>query len=182
MSDPKNTWQSQPTEETKMSVGEVRRRARDLHEKQRDTAILWIVLGLLLAAFFGWNAVRSNGWMLRSGWGLISVWCLYGAYHARRWIWPGKLDAVASSSLEFYRRELARRRDYAQHGWLRAGLPVLFVGIALVLGPPLSKGLTAKSAPFFILLTIWFVALYFQRKRDRARLQRDIDDLNGLDG
>lgn len=184
MSDPKNTWQSQPTEETKMSTGEVRRRARDLHEKQRDTAILWIVLGFVLSAFFGWTAWKSQGVMLRAGWGLLSVWSLYSAYHARRWIWPGNLapDAVASSSLGFYRRELERRRDYAEHVWRRSGLPVAFLGMALLLGPPLSKGLTLNAAPFFILLTVWFVAFYFQRKRDRTRLQRDIDELNGLEG
>ena len=167
-----------------MSLGEVRRRARDLHEKQRDAALLWIVLGFVLAACFGWTALKSQGPMLRAGWGLLSVWSLYGAYHARRWIWPGKLtsDAVASSSLEFYRRELERRRDYAEHVWRRSGLPVAFLGMALLLVPPLSKGLTVKAAPFFILLAGWLVAFYFQRKRDRARLQRDIDELNGLDG
>jgi len=183
MSDPKNTWQSQPTEATKMSAGEVRRRARDLYEKQRDTAVLWIVVGLCVALFFGWNALRSQG-LMRAGWGLLSVWGIYGAWHARRWIWPANLepDALASSSLEFYRTELERRRDYARNGWRRSGLPVLFVGVALVLRPALSHGPTLKAAPFFFLLAVWFVAFYFGRKRDRERLQRDIDELNGLEG
>jgi hypothetical protein len=59
-----------------------------------------------------------------------------------------------SVSLNFYRSELERKRDYGRHIWQRAGLTWCFVETALFLAPPLVNALAThrlliKMAPFF---------------------------------
>jgi hypothetical protein len=183
-SDPKKIWQSQPTEATKMSLDQVRRKARKLQTRARAAAVLWIVIGLALCVAFAHSFFKDQGLLLRIGWGILSLWSLYGAYHAYRWIWPGNLtdDGTLRTSVDSYRSELERQRDYGLHIWRRSGLTFCFLGLAFVVLPPIIKALATprvlkNTVPFFVLLFMWFVAFYFQRKRGQRRLQREIDEL-----
>lgn len=163
-----------------MTVEEVRRRARDFHESSLQKALLGMVLGSCLAVFFAWSAAKAAAGALQLGWGLLSCWGLFTAVQSYRWLWPGSAgdSTVAEVSVAFYRRELERRRDYEMHVWRRTGLPVAFLGIAAILGPPLMNGLTWNAAPFFVLLAVWGVAFVFQRRQDRRRLRREIEELD----
>jgi len=65
-------------------------------------------------------------------------------------------------------------------------LTFCFVGVALALIPELIPALKTprlllNAAPFFVLLVIWFVLFFFIRKRNRLRLQREIDELHALE-
>jgi hypothetical protein len=110
--------------------------------------------------------------LARMGWGLLSLCQVYVAYHAYKWIWPRNLpeEAPISTCLEFYRRELERRRDYP-HRWWRSGLPV-FLLLGMVMA---AVGTGARNAalqhpllnalPFFLILAIWAVAFLLMRKK-----------------
>jgi uncharacterized membrane protein len=184
MNDPQKIWQDQPTEKMKMSLDEIRRKAQKLQTKARLEALAWIVIGLVLCVLFAHSCARAQAVVARIGWGMLSLWGLYGAYQASKWIWPGSLAAHATmnTSLDFYRRELERRHDYVQHVWRRAGLTFCFAGLAVVIVPAAlsTPGLLFNAVPFFILLVVWLVAFLFMRKRQQRALQREIDELNAL--
>jgi hypothetical protein len=185
--DPKQIWQNQPTEAMQMSLEEIRRKAHQFHAKGRWKALTAIVGGLVLCGVFAGTSAKAQYTVLRIGWAVLSLWGLYGAYQAYKWIWPSNLaeDATVVTSLDFYRRELERRRDYVLHIWRRSGLWLCFVGLALVILPALIAALKTprlllNAVPFFVLLTVWFVSFFSIRKRDRRNLQREIDELNAL--
>lgn len=184
-SDPKQIWQNQPTEDTKMSLHEIRRKAHNLQRRAQAAAFLWIFIGLALCVAFTHSFFRDRGLLVRTGWGILSLWSLYGAYQAYRWIWPGSLadDGTLRMSVDSYRSELERQRDYGLHIWRRAGLTFCFLGLAFVVLPRIiqafaSPRLLLNAVPFFVLLFTWIIAFYFQRKRGQQRLQREIDELN----
>jgi uncharacterized membrane protein YjfL (UPF0719 family) len=185
MKDPRNVWQSQPTEKFKLSEDDIRRKAQKLQSKARWATLGWITIGLALAVGFARSAVNAREVLPRVGWGMLSLWGIYGAYQAVRWIWPRRLqpDASAGTCLEFYRNELERQRDYGRHIWRRSGLTFCFLGLAIVLVPALIHAwLTAprlvwNAAPFFVLLAIWFAIFFPLKKRKQQTLQQDIDEL-----
>jgi hypothetical protein len=185
--DPKKIWQEQHTEAIEMSLEEIRRKAHQFHAKGKWKAVIGIVIGIALCGVFAGAFAKAQYLVLRIGWALLSLWCLFSAYQAYKWIWPSSLaaDATVGTSLEFYRRELERRRDYVQHIWRRSGLWWCFLGLALVILPAMMASLKnprllLNAAPFFVLLSVWFVAFFSIRKRQRRGLQREIDELNAL--
>jgi hypothetical protein len=187
LNDPKKIWQRQPTEPIKMPLDEIRRKAQKFQTKSRLKVLAAIVIGLFLCVAFARMSAVVQDVIPRIGWGVMSLWGLYGAYAAYKWIWPRRLaeDATLGTSLDFYRSELERRRDYERHIWRRSGLIYCFAGVALALIPELIPALETprlllKAAPFFVLLVLWFVLFFYIRKRNRLNLQREIDELNAV--
>jgi hypothetical protein len=96
-------------------------------------------------------------------------------------------DAPVSTCLEFYRRELERRRDYIRHIWLRSRLPFVLVGVSIaVVGTGARNAAPHKllnAVPFFVLLVLWAVGFFFLKKRlgpnqfRPQNLQQEIDEL-----
>jgi hypothetical protein len=167
-----------------MSVEELRNKTERLQTRTRLEGLSWIPGGLLLCAFFGWEAAKAQHLLERIGWGVVSLWVLSRAYYGSKWIRPRELPPVTSlsTSLEFYRRSLESRRDYFRHAWRNAGLTLCFSGLAMVLVPALiatggTPRLLLNAAPFFTLLSIWFVVFFFTRKRNQRKLQQEIDEL-----
>ena len=183
MNDPRNIWKNQPTEPFKMSADELRRKAQQRQRKARFEAIYSIIVGLILFAFFARVFVQP-----RMGVGLLSFWGIYYAYQAYKWIWPGRLtpDATFDTTLQSYRSELEQRRDYGQHLWRRAGLTFLVLGVAMVIVPALIKSLDTprlllNTLPFFVILAIWLAVFLRLRKRNRGKLQQEIEELRALE-
>jgi hypothetical protein len=186
--DPQKIWQDQPREANKMSLEEIRRKAQQFRAKRRLKALTAISIGLALCGVFAGTSAKAQYLVLRIGWGVLSLWGLYGAYQAYKWIWPGSLagDATLGTSLDFYRRELERRRDYVRHVWRRSGLWLCFIGLAFVVLPALMAALKTprllvNAVPFFVLLATWFIAFFYIQKRDQGNLQREIDELTALE-
>ena len=184
MNDPRNIWQNQPKEPFKMSVDEMRLKAHRFQMKARLAVASAITTGLSVCVFFAWSCIRAHEVLPRMGFGLLSLWGIYVAYQAYKWIWPRSLppDAAISTSLEFYRTELERRRDYSRHVWRRSGLTFCFLGLAMAVVPELIKSignprLLPNSVPFFGLLIIWFVLFFRGKKRSQHKLQQEIDEL-----
>lgn len=196
--DPRNIWQNQATEPFSASLDELRRKAKQWQTRARLKTLFSIILGVALSSAFARIAITGRDVIPRLGATLLSLWSIYFAYQARRWLWPDRLEphASASASLQFYRRELERRRDYNKHLWRRAGLTFCFVGLALMVLPGVIKAfptprLLLNVVPFFVLLVAWFVAFFLMRKRQQgqlrleidkqAQLQREIDELRALE-
>lgn len=188
MKDPQEIWQNQPTEPLKMSASDLRRKALVRQSKARLEALSTIIIGIILCVVFAWSFARAHAMLARMGWGLLSLCMIYAAYHAYKWIWPQSLpeEAPISTCLEFYRRELERRRDYP-HRWWRSGLPLL-----LLLGMVMAGvGTGARNAPphpflnalpFLLVLAIWAVAFLFMRKKlGRENLQQEIEELRAFE-
>ena len=188
MNDPKKIWQDQPMESIEISLDEIRRKAQKFQTKSRLKVLAGMVIGLFLFVLFAHMSAEVPDVVPRIGWGMLSLWGLYCAYQTYKWIWPRKPaeDTTLSTSLDFYRSELERRRDYERNIWRRSGLTFCFLGLALALIPELIPALQTprlllKAAPFFTLLAIWFVLFFYVRKRNRLKLQREIDELTALE-
>ena len=187
MNDPRNIWQNQPTEPFKMSADELRRKAQQRERKARFEAIYSTILVLLVCIFFARTFARAHEVLPRLGLGLLILWGLHFAYQARRGIWPRRLgpDATVSTSLEFYRSALERRRYYGLHIWRRSGLTFCFLGIALLVLPGLIQSdaprFLLNNLPFFVLLAIWLAIFFPMRKRRLRKLQQEIDELRAFE-
>lgn len=188
MMDPREIWKSQRTEPFAISTEELRRRVSRLQRKARLEALSRMIIGLILFALFARTFATVDAFVRRLGWGLLSIWALYGTYQAYKWIWPPRLasNSTAAASLAFYRSELERRRDYLHHIWRRAGLSWCLFGVAVVLAPAMVDSFrhpsrALRAAPFLILLTIWFVLFFTTRKRMKRKLQEEIDRVNALE-
>lgn len=184
MQDPQNIWKNQPTEAFKMSTDQLRFKAKQNQTKSRLEALLQIAIGIFLSIFFAWDCAKEHNGLGRLGLGILSLWGLYAAWQAYRGIWPGKLgpDATAITSLEFYRSELEKRRDFVMHVWRRAGLTYCFLGLALIVLPELIRSFAAPRlllnvAPVLMLLVLWVAIFIPMRKRKQRNLQLEIDGL-----
>ena len=188
MNDPQNIWKNQPTEPFTMSANELCRKAQQHERKARFEALYSIIAGLILFVFFAWRFVEPYEVVPRMGVGLLSLWGIYYAYQAYKWIWPGRLtpDATLNTTLQSYRSELEKRRDYGRHLWRRAGLTFLVLGVAMVIVPALIKSLDTprlllNTLPFFVILAIWLAVFLRLRKRNRGKLQQEIEELRALE-
>jgi uncharacterized membrane protein YfcA len=185
---PQKIWQGQPTEPLKMSSSELRHRALKRQSRARFEAGVSMIIGVVLCVFFAWTFTRAHTVLARMGWGLLSLWGINAAYHAYKWIWPRNLaqDAAISTCLEFYRRELERRRDYLRYRWWRLGLPFVLLGMAMVIvgtgAQNASPHPLLNTLPFFVVLAIWAVAFFALKKKLGAEnLQQEIEELRAFE-
>ena len=185
MNDPRNIWKNQTTEAFKMSADELHRKSQQRQRKDRFVAVYSIISGLILFVFFAWTFARVHNEVVpRIGVGVMSLWGIYYAYQAYKWFWQERLapDAALNTTVQSYRSELEKRRDYGRHIWRRLGLPFLFLGLAMVIVPGLIKSLDAPRlllsfVPFFVLFAIWCAIYFPRRKRGQQKLQQEIDEL-----
>jgi len=96
---------------------------------------------------------------------------------------PG--DAPLSTGLQFYRREVERRRAYYGRVLLWSFGPVLMAIAALILSAVkagiLNRGTFPKAMPFLTLTVVWMAAYLVIRMREQRKLQREIDELNEIE-
>jgi len=184
MNDPRGIWQRQPTEAFKMSPNQLRLKAEERHSKARFEALYTGIIGLTLSILFAWALVSAHELLLRMGFAVLVLWCLYIAYQAYPGIRGGRLepDAPLSTTLESYRTELEKRRDFTRHVWRKAGLWFCFLGLALIIVPELIKALASPRLalnvlPFCVVLAIWLAIFFPLRKRRLQKLQQEIEDL-----
>lgn len=188
-SDPQNIWKNQPTEAFKMSVYELRRKTEQRQKKSRFEAAKMIASGIIACGFFTLAFLRTHTLIPRLGFGLISLWGIYLAWQAYRWMWPGRLadDAALNPTLRSYREELERQRDYVWQIFRRTALPVCFLGMAMVLAPQVLQSLSTPRllllnlAPLLVLFVIWCAIFFPRRRRSLRKLQHEIDGLRRLE-
>jgi hypothetical protein len=184
MNEPQKIWQDQPTEVFTMSEDQLCRKAQQFQRRARLEAIYSMILGLLLATFFAWTVAKGHEVIPRLGYGVVSLWCIFFAFQSSKWVRQERMapDANLKTTVQAYRSELEKRRDYGRHLWRKAGLTFVFLGMGMVLLPSLLKSfenprLLLTFAPIFVLLALWIAIFIPTRRRRQRKLQREIDEL-----
>jgi hypothetical protein len=177
-------WQDQPVEGIKMSVAEIRKRAGKFERRitwrnRRETVGCLLVSGL-----FTYFLVDAHNLLFRIAYGMFIAAMIWIAIQLHR---KGSIknlpsDLEASSSLQFFRRELERQRDAVRNVWpwyLAPLVPgyVMFT-IAYVLSFPRPVRWIGVGA-FDLFMVLVFIAIWKMNLRAANCLQRSIDELNG---
>jgi hypothetical protein len=152
-------------------------------EIRRQAVGIYFGVLLILAAclFISW---RIDQIFIRIGAGILILWALNLAYQARKGVWPERLapDATLIVSLDFYRQELERQRSYigatGRMVWPVLLSTALFVTPAVMAQP----GSLVKMAPFLMMMAAWAVALIVIAKQKRRAVQRELDEIDSVNG
>jgi hypothetical protein len=169
-------WHEQPREEQPMAIEEIRSRAKWNERKVRRWNIFTAVVIVLVIAVESWQVWRETFLPERVGDLLSMAALIYVAYQFRGYAaqsMPGGLGLT--SSVDFYRQQLAHQRDLADHPWRYL---VLFIpGVSLsLLGRSFDRPVeqTAMVVAFGVAL---FLTVAWVNRRTARRLQHEIDQL-----
>lgn len=163
----------------------VSRRTAELSSSTRSEILMSIGSALLLVGVVAWRLQIAHEGLLKFGFAAAIAWVAISLYGFRRRIWrrdPSR-DAVAATGLEYYRRELERRRNHLRNGWLWHGplalAAIIFIAIltgrANIAFQPLRNVL-----PLLVLLAAWTGFGIWRRRLQAKDLQREIDELAPL--
>ncbi len=170
-----------------MTLETIRRKARELHAKTRRELLGNIAAPLAVIVFSGLGAAIFNNPMQRTAFALALAWALAGQYSLHRGMWSATLpgDAALTTGLEFYRREIERRR-YLFRRVLQWSFGPVFLAIGALLLPIVTGGIAERGVfrnmiPFLTLLALWIGGFFVVRMRQQRELQREIDELNDIE-
>ena len=186
--DLRTIWQNQPVEPSAMTLETIRRKARKLHAKTRRELLGNIVAAPLgVVVFAGLGAAIFDDPLQRTAFALALAWALAGQYFLHRGMWSATLpgDAALTTGLEFYRREIERRRYLFRRvlQW-SFGPMVLAIGallLPIVTGGTAERGAYRNMIPFLTLLAVWLGGFFIVRVRQQRQLQREIEELNDIE-
>jgi len=164
----------------------VNRRTLAVYSSTRSEIIMSIGASFFFIAVMAWRFASAMDRLLQFGFIAIIAWILVSLYWFRDRIWSQNLpprDAVAATSLEYYRKELERRRDHLRNAWLWNG-PVFLASMILCVtlaGKAFPGPQRLRSVlPLLILLAVWTAAGFRRRWRQARELQREIDEIGLL--
>jgi hypothetical protein len=204
MNDPQNVWQNQPTEAFKMSADQLRHQAEKRQRRARFSVLFSVVMSVIYLVVFARLLARFSPlvqgplslWSIRIGFGVLCLWCIYLPCQAYKGLWPGRLapDATLNTTLQSYRSELEKQRDFGRNARVRRVLAFFFLGMAMFMVPMLmakmpvvinptpitGPRLLLNVAPFLVLTTAWVIMLRMI-KRSRQKLQQEIEQLRGFE-
>jgi len=181
--DPGAIWRDQPEEEIAVNVSQVvNRRAEELSASTRSEILMSIGAAVLFVAVIAWRLPPVKSRLFEVGFGAVAVWVVISLFQFRRWAGRDRVrpDAVASSGLEYYRRELERRRDHLRNAWIWHGplLLACFMLIEIVAGrayPGVER--LWSVLPLVAVLLAWTMFGLIRRLRVAKALQVEIDEL-----
>ena len=184
--DPQKLWQNQPREETTMTLEMIQKKAQRLRARtQRELWANLLTIPVIVAvAWFGF--LHAQGWGFRSAFVLSVVWVVLGQYLVHRGMWSATPPerSAPMTGLDFYRREITRRRNLLGRllQW-NLGPIVLSMGalILLLTGMARSVGKPGAVLPFTVLGVIWLVFVFILRSRHQRELKQEIDELNQME-
>lgn len=186
------TWQSQTLESPRISLEYVRHHARRLNaDFRREVFSVYASIGacVLLLAFMLFRMhepiTGAFAHVLQLSAVLLLAAAVYLVFAMRR---RGALLTEQSGdqvtkSLDAYRTELARRRDYYWHSWRWSLLPIVPALLVIVIGSALFDprpdtfqrlGMALLLAALFTALAIWY------HRRKGRECQRELEALATL--
>lgn len=176
-------WKNQPEQIPIKLEGLMNRRTLELHSATRAEILMSIGAALLFVAVMAWRFTSDQGPVPQLGFVAVIAWVLISLYWFRDRIFregsPPK-DARAVTGLEYYRKELERRRDHLRNAWLWHGPLFLACAIlvAILIGKeyPAFRGLQ-RVLPLLLLLAAWTGFGLIRRRRQANELQREIDEI-----
>lgn len=180
----KALWQSQTTEVPSMQFSYLRHRAEELEKSLRFRSVLEqgaCFVGLIVCAVI--IAFEQEPWK-KLGAAMLLVGTSYALFQWRRRTLSKSVRSFepASAGLEFYRRELERRRDIHRTAWLWYGLPIFIPATAfLILG--MVYGDVHANDPWLVigLIVVSIILSLVYERTQVAKFQREIDALTSLD-
>lgn len=168
-------WHDQPREEHAMNIGEIRVRADQFERRVRRWNVSTGFLFLAIIVVEGWQVWREPELVERVGDALTIAAFVYCAFwfRSRATIEAMPAGLALTTSLDFYRSQLASQRDVSSHPWRWLAVFVPGVGLSL-LGRSLDRppALTAAIAAFGVAL---FLAIAWVHRRTARKLQSEID-------
>lgn len=174
-------WRDQPEEKLAVNLEQLaNRRTQELYASTRSEIMMSIGSALFFVVVMAWR-FGSEDRLQQLGFLAAVVWVLISLYRFRDWIWrrARAQDALAMTGLEYYRKELERRRDHLRNAWLWHG--PLLLACAIFVATVIDKtapGRLRDVVPVFILLAVWTGFGIRRRLRQAKELQREIDDIS----
>lgn len=179
--------QLKPVDRQIMTLQLVRRWAHDAVSKRKQEHLTHLITTIFILVFAIVWGIRSSNLAERIGFFAAALWLVAGLYHSLFVQHPRRLPAEAglSSTIEFLRQEIHAQKHELRLVWLRL-LGPMFVVLGLIAIP---KSLAAvrrteflsNSAPFLILLTLWFVLYYIICRNKTRRLYQELQDIDSLE-
>jgi hypothetical protein len=179
----KALWQGQDTETPTMTAMAIRALARNYGDHLRSRT--WFGLGLVafVVLIYGAYLKRAPNEIARAGDVIILAgltWMAWRMLRRRptRFLPP---EASTTALIEFHRAELMRQRT--SYGRILVTAAPLFFGAAMVVvGLQTSQPHASwtRTAPFFLLMALWFVLAYFVQRRQARRLAEQIAEMDDL--
>ncbi len=179
--DPRSVWIDQPHEDPIVDFSDfATRRTRKLRSSTRADIAMSIAAILFFAAMVAWRIAWAGDRVPLWAWAAIAGWVLISLYWFRDRLWrnrPPQGD-LAAAGADYYRTELARRRDHLRNEWVWHG-PLLLAGLVLVASALhyASRQRWLTIIPLFVLLAAWTGFDAWRRHRQAAELQREIDEI-----
>jgi hypothetical protein len=129
----RNAWKAQDTQAVKLSVEELRAKAREYSNKVRFLNLVTYVGYAVMAGVYVWLMWHPRGTaaaspnVARVSMSLVIAGICYTVYRLRKQFsaMPIPADSLFSDCLDFYRNQLARRRDYWRTMWWWAMAPII---------------------------------------------------------
>jgi hypothetical protein len=176
-------WQDQPVEGIKMSAEEIRNRASRFERKIRWRNRRESVGCLIVSGLFAYFLFDTHDLLFRIAYGLFIAAMIWIAIQLHR---KGSVKSLpagleASSSLQFFRKELERQRDAVKNVWpwylapLVPGYVMLTIAYAVSFPQPVRW---MGVAAFDLFMVLVFIGVWKMNLRAARCLQRSIDDLN----
>lgn len=184
--DPGAIWRDQPGEEVTVNLKQiVSRRTEELSSSTRSEILMSILAALLFVGVMAWR-IAPHDRLQWAGFGAVIGWVAISLIWFRRRIWrpeSSSADTVASPGLEYYRRELERRRDHLLNAWVWHGPLVLacLIFAATLIGRA-SPGWDRLpgALPLVALLAVWTGYGFWRRHRQAREIQREIEEIATL--
>lgn len=182
--DPGVVWRDQPKEERPVTLEQfMNRRTRELYFRTRSEILVSLGAAVFFIAVVAWRLMSVEQRVSQLGIAAVLAWVVISLYWFRSRIWRKDAtspDAVAATGLEYYRKELERRRDHLRNVWLWNG--PLFLACLVLVGVGVAKAFPGwerlrNVAPLVVLLAAWTGLGIWRRRRQAEEVQREIDEL-----
>lgn len=184
----KSLWRSQQPETTTMSIEAIRAQGRALDRRMRLRTLWGLAVAVAAAALFAWMSATAPNGIVRAGFLIEILGTVVLAWLVGR-RWPGEPPDGESSAVQLldHQRGLLLRQRTTFLRVLAAAAPMLAGLVVMVAGlwvEAAQRGAAAiflgNSAPLFVLLGAWFVALWVVWRRQSTRLRGEIEALDAL--
>jgi hypothetical protein len=173
-------WKGQPAEEERMSIDDIRKRARAMEGAVRRRNLREYVAGGIVLVAFGYVAWTDSSSVVRVGAALIVVALLYVVrqMRARGSVQPMPATLALTDCIAFHRNELERQRDLLQSIWSWYLLPFVPGMLVILIGRAIQR---PERWAFVAASSLGIGAAFFVvgwiNARVAKKIQRRIDEL-----
>jgi hypothetical protein len=185
--DPGAAWRDQPEEKTTVDLSQfMNRRVHELYWSTRAEILLSIGAAAFFVAVTAWRLAPIRDPIQQLGFAVVVAWVLTSLWWFRRRIWrpePAPPKALAASGVEYYRKELERRRDHLRNAWIWHGpllLACMIFGISFFGKAFPSPDRLRSLLPLVLALLVWTAIGLWRRRRLAQQIQREIDEIGQL--